>query len=441
MPVSWHDLLRTLDPTLSPRDVAVRRRSKPLPPAVEFDDAEGANRDLHDISIEPLALLGAALGDAPHACAILNGVGVVVHILDTPGGVAAGRGWVRGARLYETGSPVDELRAGRPVVAAGDGSEELLVPLSARGTGVVGALALACNPAQLPRTAAATILATAQTIALATQLAALRGENERVLGTIGHELRQPLSALVTALDLGSRASRDAPANALRIARRQTQQIMRLVDALLDASRLSRGKLRIARRLIDLRDVVRDGADSVRADAEARHQQFQVRTPERAVWCAGDPARLQQVVVNLVTNASRYTPEGGTIEVSLAGERSRVRLTVADTGDGLEADARERIFQPFTHTRSSQGLGLGLAISRAIAELHGGTLTAESSGRGGGSVFTLELPGVLERTREVREAVARTRQETRELIERARMLRASLVSPERNQGSGSRRKQG
>jgi signal transduction histidine kinase len=312
-------------------------------------------------------------------------------------------------------------------VTTGDEGDELLMPLCARGTPVVGVLALACNPAHLPSTAAATILATTQAIALATQVAELRGHNERVLGTIGHELRQPLSALVTALDLVARTSRDVSANPLRIAQRQTHQILRLVDALLDASRLSRGKLRVARRLLDLRDLVRDGVDAVRQDVNAKQQMLHVVVPDRPVWSSGDPARLQQVVVNLVSNASRYTPAGGTIEVSVSSDDSRVRLTVSDTGEGIDPEARERIFQPFTHTRSSQGLGLGLTISRAIAELHGGTLVAESGGRGRGSRFVLELPGVLERTREVREAVTRTREETRELVEQARMLRASLVS--------------
>jgi signal transduction histidine kinase len=426
---SWHDLLRTLDPALSPDDVMVRRRLRPAPPEDHDATADQGESALRDVSIDSLALLCAALGDAPHACAIVDERGFIVHVMETPRGAAAERGWTRGAQLYGRGSLHDKIQSGHPVVAAGEGGEELLVPLCARGTPVVGALALACNPAQLPRTAAATILATTQAIALATQFAELRAHNERVLGTIGHELRQPLSALVTALDLISRASQGAPANALRVAQRQAQQIMRLVEALLDVSRLSRGKLRVARRLIDLRDLVRDGVDAVRSDAAAKHQQVHLTMSDRPVWSLGDPARLQQVVVNLASNASRYTPDGGTIEVTLEEEGYRVRITVADTGEGLDPDAREQIFQPFIHTRSSQGLGLGLTISRAVAELHGGTLVANSGGRGQGSVFVLELPGVMERSREVREAATRARQETRELIERARTLRASLVVPE------------
>jgi signal transduction histidine kinase len=426
MPDSWYDLLRTVDSAFSPEDVAVRRRAKPVPPDPDNNDGQHAST-LNDAYIDLFAVLCVSLGDAPHACALLDDRGLVVHVVGVPSGAAADRGWVRGARLFDSGALPDELLAGRPVVTTGEGGDELLMPLCARGTPVVGVLALACNPAHLPSTAAATILATTQAIALATQVAELRGHNERVLGTIGHELRQPLSALVTALDLVARTSRDVAANPLRIAQRQTHQILRLVDALLDASRLSRGKLHVARRLLDLRDLVRDGVDAVRQDANAKQQMLHVVVPDRPVWSSGDPARLQQVVVNLVSNASRYTPAGGTIEVSVSSDDSRVRLTVSDTGEGIDPDARERIFQPFTHTRSSQGLGLGLTISRAIAELHGGTLVAESGGRGRGSKFVLELPGVLERTREVREAVTRTREETRELVERARMLRASLVS--------------
>jgi signal transduction histidine kinase len=436
MPGTWRELVRILDPALSPDDVPVRRRSTPVPPSGEAEPVTESAGELYDISIEPLALLAAALGDVPHACAVLDDHGLVIHVTERPAGAASERGWVRGARLFELSSVADDLRAGRPVVATGEGGEDLLVPLAARGSPMFGALALACNPTQLPQTAAATILATAQTIALAAHVAQLRGHNERVLGTIGHELRQPLSALVTALDLVARMTSDRPTHALKVAQRQTQQIVRLVDALLDASRLSRGKLRIARRFLDLRSLVRDGVESVRADAVARQQQLDVRIPERPVWCVGDPARLQQVVVNLVTNASRYTPPNGTIEVAVEAVESHVRLTVADTGAGLDADARDQIFQPFTQAHTSDGLGLGLAISRAIAELHDGTLSADSPGRGRGSVFTLELPGVLERTREVRKAVTRTREETKEVVERARLLRASLAD-ETNKRRGSR----
>jgi len=426
MPGSWHDLLQTLEPGLSPDDIAVRRRSTPVPPPAD-GGSEPDRSDLHEAAIEPLARLSAALGDAPHACVVVNDTGVVVHVVEAPAGMAAARGWARGARLYDRALLVDDFRRGQALVAAGEGTEELLVPLLAPATPLYGALALACNPAQLPRTAAATIVATAQAIALATRLAELRGHNERVLGTIGHELRQPLSALVTALDLVSRASPVAASNAVRVARRQTQQIMRLVDALLDVSRLSRGNLRVGRRLMDARDPVRDGVDSVRADAEAKRQDLRVQIGDRAVWCTGDAARLQQVVVNLVANASRYTPPEGRIDVTLSSPGGHARLTVADTGEGFDPEASERIFQPFARAPSSQGLGLGLAISRAIAELHGGTLTARSRGPGRGAVFTLELPGILERTREVREAATRTREETQELIERTRTLRAALGS--------------
>lgn len=424
MPGSWHDLLRTLDPALSPDDVTLRRRAKPAPPADGDAALNPAATVLHDACIDPVAILSASIGDAPHICAVLDALGFVVHVVAAPQGAAADRGWVRGARVFERGPFHDELLAARPVVAAGDGGEELLMPLCARGTPVVGMLALACNPAQLPRTAAATIMATTQAIALTTQLAELREQDQRTLGTIGHELRQPLSALVTALDVLARTAQ-VPVSALRIAQRQAHQLTQLVEALLDASQLSRGKRRLPHRLLDLRDVVRDGVDTVRADVEAKEQHLHVAIPERPVWSSGDAARLQQVVVNLVSNGSRYTPARGTITVSLGGDGSRVKITVADTGEGIDAEAREHIFQPFMHGGSSKGLGLGLTISRAIADLHGGTLIAESGGRGHGSVFVLELPGVMERTREVREAVTRTREETRGLIERARTLRASL----------------
>jgi signal transduction histidine kinase len=174
----------------------------------------------------------------------------------------------------------------------------------------------------------------------------------------------------------------------------------------------------------MRGVVDDAVEAVHPDIARRQQHMRVHLPDRAVWCVGDPARLRQIVVNLLSNSSRFTPSDGQITLSLNSEAETVMLIVADTGEGFEADVRERIFHPFAQETESQGLGLGLAISRAIAELHGGTLVAESGGRGKGSMFVLQLPGVLERTREIRESVSRTREETRKLIERARLLRTA-----------------
>jgi signal transduction histidine kinase len=425
---SWHDLLRTLDPAAF-ANVIVQRRQQPVPPSSDQLSEASPQTAMHEASIDPLTLMCAALSEIPHACAVVSDDGFVVHAMGTPAWAARDRGWVTGARLYEPGALREELHAGHPIVAVGDESEELLVPIAARGTPVFGVLALACNPAQLGYMGAVAVLQAAQAAAYATQLAELRSHNERLVGAVGHELRQPLSALVTALDLVGRLSPGIAVNPFRIAQRQTRQLMQLVDALLDASRITAGKLGVARRLIDVRGVVEGGVEIVRADVAEKHQQLAVDLPERPVWCLGDPARLQQVVVNLVTNACRYTPVGGEISLALHTDTDRVRLIVSDTGRGLEAEERERIFQPFTHVSSSPGLGLGLTISRAIAQLHGGTLAAESEGRNRGSRFVLELPGVMERTREVRDAVNRTREETKQIIERARVLRASLTKSE------------
>jgi signal transduction histidine kinase len=259
----------------------------------------------------------------------------------------------------------------------------------------------------------------------------VRTQCDAVVATLGHELRQPVAAIMTAIDLMGRTSPAKAAESFAVVPRQTQQMARLVDAILDASRLVGGRLRLRRHLIDLRLVARASVETVRGDVDKKSQRLSVDLPDHAVWCFADPARLQQVIVNLLTNANRYTNEHGCIDFLLRDAADGIQLVVRDTGLGLDAGSRERLFQPFMQRAASSGhihgLGLGLTISRTIVQGHGGSLEVESPGPGQGSTFTVRLPKVLEHTREVREAVVRTREETLDLVARARRLRTHLQS--------------
>jgi len=365
----------------------------------------------------------------PHACAVTDINGVVLHSRESDG---------LERRLFPESSCLLSLPSVRAAAQSGritvidppdDPWCSLLIPLSAPDVSPLGVLAFACSSSQIDRAVAASVVLGARVMAAAVAMQHAQQHTERVLGMIGHELRQPLAALVTALDLLGRSSPVAQ-KPWEVAHRQTVQLMHLINALLDVSRMMAGKLRMTRRLIDLRRVLFMAAESVRADVAARDQRLDVRAPSKAVWCLGDPVRLQQVIVNLLANANRYTPDGGTITAALEDGDS-ITLTVSDTGPGVDPGAEDRIFLPFMQERGmSQGLGLGLPITRGIVHMHGGRISVDKRPEGTGARFVVRLPGGLERTREVRNAVMRTRAETRMLVERTRMLRSTLETHRR-----------
>ncbi len=182
----------------------------------------------------------------------------------------------------------------------------------------------------------------------------------------------------------------------RNVRVQTQ----LIEDLLDVSRVVTGKLRVDTRPIDLGPVVEASLDAVRASAKAKEIALAANTGQRGARVLGDPDRLRQVVWNLATNAIKFTPRGGRVEVGLACESGSVHLTVRDTGKGIEPDFLPHVFDRFrqadgTSTREYGGLGLGLAIVRHLVELHGGSVQAASPGPDRGAVFTVTLPRLRE----------------------------------------------
>jgi PAS domain S-box-containing protein len=220
---------------------------------------------------------------------------------------------------------------------------------------------------------------------------------DEFLAILGHELRNPLAAVRTATHL-LRAKGSGP-GAERIAEvidRQVRQMTRLVDDLLDVSRITRGELELRPERVELGAVVRAGVEASRAALEQGGQELTVTLPLEPVLLEADPARLAQVVSNVVTNAAKYTDRGGHIRVSAERQERDVVLRIRDDGMGIPAEALPRIFDLFTQVsgaqeRSQGGLGLGLALVRRLVELHGGTIEARSDGRGKGSEFVVRLP--------------------------------------------------
>jgi CheY-like chemotaxis protein len=221
---------------------------------------------------------------------------------------------------------------------------------------------------------------------------------DEFIAVLAHELRNPLAPIETAMQVienGPAAGAERE-EMLKIISRQTAQLRRVVDEMLDVSRITAGALSIARSRTDLSEVARHGTETAApAIAGAKHR-LEMDLAQIPLYVDGDPYRLGQVIANLLNNAARYTPKGGTIRVSTRAEGGSAVVTVTDTGRGIAPEWIERIFDMFVHRHSATervrgGLGVGLALSRRIAELHGGSLTVSSAGEHKGSEFTLRLP--------------------------------------------------
>ena len=219
---------------------------------------------------------------------------------------------------------------------------------------------------------------------------------DEFLATLGHELRNPLAPIRTAAQVLRRiADTDTPARrAVDIIERQVEQLTRLVDDLLDVSRITRGQVELRHRVTDLESIVDQAIEAAGPLIEGRHHTLQRELPGEPMRLRGDPARLAQVISNLLHNAAKYTPEGGLIQVAARREDDTLVLTVRDNGKGLAPDDRERIFDLFTQVDRHHGyggLGIGLTVARELAQRHGGSLSADSDGAGRGATFTLRLP--------------------------------------------------
>jgi PAS domain S-box-containing protein len=242
---------------------------------------------------------------------------------------------------------------------------------------------------------------------------ALREANSRkdaFLATLAHELRNPVAALRNAVTLLSLPRTDAAVRdrADAIVDRQLKQLVRLVEDLLDVSRISRGQLQLRLARTTLAEVIQSAVESTSLALGAASQEVEVLLPDESIELEADTERLSQVFVNLLTNATKYTPAGGKITISAVATAEDVTVTVTDTGIGIPSDMLESVFGMFiqvhsTSDRASGGLGIGLTLVRSIVDLHGGTVTAESHGTDRGSTFRVRLPLVQQGIRQAEPA--------------------------------------
>jgi two-component system, sensor histidine kinase len=221
---------------------------------------------------------------------------------------------------------------------------------------------------------------------------------DEFLATLAHELRNPLAPLRNAIEIlrASEATPEMRTRATQMMERQLRQMVRLVDDLLDVSRITTGKLGVRKTVFDLRDAVRDAVDTVRPFLDSRGHAFEAHTAAEPLMVDGDAARLGQVIGNLLHNAAKYTEPGGRIELEAGREGDDAVVRVRDSGIGLDERSLAGIFDMFVQvdrslTRAQAGLGVGLTLARRLVALHAGTITGYSAGLGRGSEFVMRIP--------------------------------------------------
>jgi CheY-like chemotaxis protein/two-component sensor histidine kinase len=214
---------------------------------------------------------------------------------------------------------------------------------------------------------------------------------------VSHELRNPLNAIIGWVHLlRSGLDESKIQRAVETIERNVNLQVSLIDEMLDLSRIVRDKVRLLRRPVDLASSVQSSLTAMRPAAESKGIEIEWKNDDKQVLVSGDPERLQQIISNLVSNAIKFRPPGGRASIMLVADGHEARLSVTDTGIGISPEFLPHVFDPFrqaeaTTTRQQGGLGLGLAISKSLVELHGGTIRAESGGRNQGARFTMILP--------------------------------------------------
>ena len=215
------------------------------------------------------------------------------------------------------------------------------------------------------------------------------------LAMLSHELRTPLTPVLTsvlALEQEEDLSSDVRAS-LQMIRRNVELEARLIDDLLDLTRISKGKVQLSLEEVDAHLLLRNALEICQADIDQKNLTLETDLAAEKVCLEADPARLQQIFWNLIKNAVKFTPEGGRLEIRTSNDDGQLRVEVSDSGMGIDADLLPKIFNAFEQGERTRlgGLGLGLAISKALVETHNGTLTAESPGRNQGATFTATFP--------------------------------------------------
>jgi signal transduction histidine kinase len=219
-------------------------------------------------------------------------------------------------------------------------------------------------------------------------------ENQRFVAVVSHELRQPLNAAMGAMSLLEATPSAAAAERARVVlRRQLLHMSRLLDDLLDISKAGLRTIRLERAPGDLRRIVQEAIEAIEPSARQAGVTLTCTLPVESVQVLADAARLQQALSNLLTNAIRYTPDGGRVTASLSVQDGTALLCIEDNGQGIAPDDLASIFEPFWRSRDSRGdgFGIGLALVRGIVELHDGSIAAFSDGPGKGARFCITLP--------------------------------------------------
>jgi signal transduction histidine kinase/CheY-like chemotaxis protein len=221
-------------------------------------------------------------------------------------------------------------------------------------------------------------------------------DRDQFLAMLGHELRNPISAILTASELMDRRDGQPADRERHVVGRQVRHLSRLVDDLLDVSRVTHGKIPLQEKRIDLRPLLQRIAQGFEKAADLQEVQLGCAVPDEPVIIRGDPLRLEQIVGNLVSNAVKYTNRGGEVEVRLERDAGNAVVRVRDTGVGIGAAMLPRVFDLFVQApgaldRAQGGMGIGLTLVKRLVELHGGTVQAESEGPDRGSEFVVRLP--------------------------------------------------
>ena len=280
------------------------------------------------------------------------------------------------------------------------------VPLIARTGRLIGVLSLAFSNSRRPSDREIRLLDICarqavdciENARLYQELREADRRKDEFLAMLAHELRNPLAPLTNSLEI-MRLSKDGGSTiqGLRaIMETQVQHLVRLVDDLLDVSRITRGKIELRPEPVSLSRVVETAVAASRPHLDAAEHQFELELPQEPIRLRADPVRIAQVISNLLNNSCKFTPSPGHIRLSIGTESEQAVIRVEDNGQGIASDALPQIFEMFSQlenvrAQSNGGLGLGLAVSRALVELHGGTIEAASDGPGCGTCFTVRLP--------------------------------------------------
>lgn len=236
--------------------------------------------------------------------------------------------------------------------------------------------------------------------AIREQLSEADRRKDEFLATLAHELRNPLAPIRTGLAIMKRdPASPSAAHAREIMERQLTHMVRLIDDLLDVSRITLGRLQLKKENVSLQTIIESALEASKPAIEAGHHTLTISLPEHEVVLYADPTRLSQTISNLLNNASKYTPDRGAIYLHARLTNYGIEIAVKDNGLGIPPEMKDQVFQLFgqinrTLDRAQGGLGIGLALVRNLVELHGGTVSAESEGPGKGSTFTISLPSSL-----------------------------------------------